>query len=191
MFGQKRAGSVAVTALIVLSVGLLVASCSQPLPGVPNVSSASPTKASVPSDQEMYASLMASYQAYLDVADQILADGGQSANRIESVSTSAYATDFKTDAAEYASAGLRSVGSTEVKTASLQSWSQDGSGFKVTAYVCDDVTGVDVLNSEGVSVVSPDRDPTTPYEVSFEGATVSPLLVTSRELWMGADFCDE
>ncbi|SMG34509.1 hypothetical protein [Agreia pratensis] len=134
---------------------------------------------------------MASYEAYLKIADQILADGGSSPNRIESVSTSAYAQDFKTDAAEYATAGLRSVGSTAVKTASLQGWSQDKNGFKVTAYVCEDVTGVDVVNSESVSVVSPDRDPTTPYEVSFEGGTLTRLLVTARELWSGVDFCDE
>ena len=191
MFGQKRGASRIAKSAVALAIALALTSCSKNVSDDDYSGTPPATDAADVSDQEIYASLTESYSAYLKVADQILTDGGKSPERIRSVSTEAFASSFAADAEEYASANLRSVGSTAAKTLELQSWTRQSNAFNVTAYVCDDVSGIDVLNGDGSTVVSPDRDPTTPYEVSFEGDSIDQLLVSSKTLWTGTDFCDE
>jgi hypothetical protein len=130
------------------------------------------------------------YDKYLGVADQILTDSGAAPERIQSVATDAFAQDFAEDIAEYVAAGLRAEGSTAVLSFDIQSWNQDGDGYNVTAYICDDVSAVDVLDGNGESIVAANRDPTTPYQVHFEGDDLDELRVSVKDLWTGADFCE-
>jgi hypothetical protein len=141
-------------------------------------------------DETISESTRLAYGNYLRIADQVLAEGGASPNRIEAVTTDEFARSFADQVVEYSSAGLRTVGSSEIKSFDLQSWFMDGTTFTANVYVCDDVSGIDVLNREGISMVSPDRDSITPYAVEFQGDTLDGLVVSAKNLWTGTDFCD-
>lgn len=142
------------------------------------------------SKADVLAGATAAYSRYLVLADQILADGGLAPERIENVASPEFAKQFSSEVAQYSSAGLKTVGATTTKSVELQSWSSSGGLLQVSLYICEDVSGVDVVDASGASVVSPNRDATTPYAVVFEGDDIGSLILDSKDLWTGADFCD-
>jgi hypothetical protein len=142
------------------------------------------------SKADVLAEASAAYGRYLVAADQILADGGLAPERIENFASPEFAKQFSSEVAQYSSAGLKAVGSTMTKSVELQSWSSSGGRLQVSLYICEDVSGVDVVDASGASVVSPDRDATTPYAVVLEGDDIGALILNSKDLWTGADFCD-
>jgi hypothetical protein len=190
MFRQKHTARLVATLTTGMTFCLGLTGCGEETSGT-----SSPTDRSIAPvvpvpDETVSESTRVAYENYLRIADQVLADGGLSPNRIKAVTTGEFAQTFEGEVVEYSSAGLRTVGSTETKSFELQSWFIQGTTFTATAYVCDDVSGIDVLNSEGMSIVSPDRDATTPYAVTFQGDALDELVVSAKELWAGTDFCD-
>lgn len=61
----------------------------------------------------------------------------------------------------------------------------------VSVYACLDVSGVDVLDMSGASVVLPTRANRIPFEVgSIRSPDFEAVLVVARnEIWPGDDFC--
>jgi len=145
------------------------------------------------SDEEALAAAEDAYAAYLAVSDQILNEGGADPERIDGVVTSDIAAIEKAGYLELESAGLRTVGRTTFFGTVLQRFeaaSPDGRDV-VTVYLCSDVSGVDVLDFAGNSVVSPDRPSLTPFEVAFDLADRGEgMLVVSREdPWSDSGVC--
>ena len=171
---------------------LLLAGC---VPREP-VITPEPDPASTPvfaSDDEALAAATEAYARYLEVSDQILADGGASPDRLKTVSTLEWFEKQVPGFEDARDRGLRSVGSTTFDTVSLQQYdskSVDGIGI-VRIYLCIDVSAVDVVDASGNSVVSDTRPDRSAVEVSFdtseEGASI--VLVASVDQWSGQDFC--
>jgi hypothetical protein len=95
---------------------------------------------------------------------------------------------------DFARRGYRSVGQTKYDNLRLESYDGavlDGSGI-LRIYVCSDVSRVDVLDSTGKSVVSPNRPARTPFEVGFDlrPAPTRTLVVSSEDVWDGGGVCD-
>jgi hypothetical protein len=190
MFHQKHAVHLLPKAAAVLVACIAITACGVHTPTTPSTKTSTGTSESRVPNEAVSESTRSAYKNFLQVADQILTDGGTSPERIETVTTRAFAEIFTADVVEYATAGLRTVGSTETQSFNLQSWSTVDRKIVATTYVCDDVSGIDVLNSEGASIVSSDRDATTPYVVAFEGDALDELVVSAKDHWTGADFCD-
>ena len=190
MFRQKHTVRNAKVLMITFAIAFHVGGCTMndPVDSITDETRASTSRPSVP-DKEILESAKSAYDRYLAVADQILADGGNSSDRIDAVASDEYAETFALDAAEYSAAALRTVGTTEIKFIELQSWALDDDGFSISTYVCDDVAGIDVLDAEGKSVVSSERDSVTPYQVRFQGKSLDELTVSAKDYWTGADFC--
>ena len=145
------------------------------------------------SDEEALAAAEEAYGAYLAVSDQIAQDGGANPDRLAAVVGPELAAIEKAGYSELQNAGLRTVGSTSFYGAILQRFdteSPDGRDV-VTVYLCSDVSGVDVLDSAGKSVVSPDRPALTPFEVAFDlaGGVVMTLVVSRKEPWPESGVC--
>lgn len=130
-----------------------------------------------------------SYAAYLKVSDQVYSDGGLGSERIDAVAHGSAAHDFKNAAADLAARQLRTVGSTTIDSVRIQNVEKLSDGkISITAYLCSDVSAVDVIDSEGVSRISPDRNARTPYEIVVD---LEPprFFVSSRVVWVGDNFC--
>ncbi|HAM26286.1 MAG TPA: hypothetical protein DCP11_06130, partial [Microbacteriaceae bacterium] len=155
-----------------------------------------PTPSSTPlfaSDADALEAATGAYAAYLKVSDQILMDGGVNPERIASVATKSWAAIQMASFAKERDRGWRSTGGSTFDGLTLQQ-QETTSRMRVpviTAYVCVDVSAVDVFGRDGVSVVSEDRPDRSPVEVSFELAesTSKTLLVADESSWSGPGVC--
>jgi hypothetical protein len=143
------------------------------------------------SDSAALAAAKASYEAYSAVADQILADGGEGADRIDAVTTGSLQKSERQDSQNFASKGYRALGSSKVAKVILESTKPGASASTkeaVTAYVCLDISAVDIVDRSGTSVVAPGRSPLVSYEVGFD-LVRSRLLPSREEKWTSTDIC--
>lgn len=174
-----------VAALAVAAVGALTG-C---VPGKPAVTPAPTSTSGSPvfaSDEEALAAAEEAYRAYTRISDQILNEGGVGPERILDVASGEFGEQESVGLAEFASNGWKSTGSSDVTNFVAQSVNLDGSPV-VIAYVCVDVSAVNVVDSTGISVVSATRPDTQAFEVTFDGATS--LLPIAREVWSGGGVC--
>jgi len=138
------------------------------------------------SEDEALAAATEAYAAYTAVSDAILNEGGINPERLEAVATG---DDLEINLAAFrqsASQGVHSVGQTQFDSVVLQRvLEQSDDGLEVvTLYLCEDVAGVDLLDSKGSSLVAPERPNRVPFEVSFslQGGV---LLVSRKDPWPG------
>ena len=137
------------------------------------------------SDEEALAAAEVAYGEYEIVSDTIFSEGGVQPERLEEVAAGDFLVDSIHGFENVQSQGLRSVGSSKFDQVTLQQFdpTSAGGGIVVT-YLCEDVSEVDVLNSDGESVVSVDRPDRTYFQVTFDLADDGKtLLVSGREVW--------
>ena len=173
-------------ALALVLVGCTGAPSATPTPA-PTETAAEPIFAS---DEEALAALSASYSDFLAVATTVTNDGGADPERLDSVAAGQALAEEAAAAQRFADDGLRTIGSTGFRVEELQSVEVDPSrGTVVTAYVCDDLRGLDLINSSGTSLVVEGRVVDIPYTVVVEGTTVDDLKVSEKQLWQRENFC--
>ena len=170
---------------LVLVAALAVSGCTPDRPApVPSVSqSGTPLFAS---DEEALAAAEEAYAAYLAVVDGVLANGGADIERLASVAVGDQLVADKKEIEEAARLGLHSTGTTTFDSLTLQRYELHEFHPAVVAYLCQDVTSVDVLDSSGRSVVDSTRSNRIRYEVSFDASSVDlapALLVSNQVLW--------
>jgi hypothetical protein len=144
------------------------------------------------SDEEALAAAEEAYRAYNAVVDDITQDGGNNPERLLDFASQELYESQVDGFTSLVNTQRRSVGEIQVDGFQLQSF--DPSATKgedvVFIYVCVDVSGVDLLDKHGVSVVSSDRQTRLPFEVAFRGnERSSTLIVTKEEFWTGNNFC--
>ncbi len=154
----------------------------------------SPTPKATPVFSSDAAALKAAekaYAAYSRTADLILADGGARPGRIDKVTTGELTDKEHKGSSDFASKGYHSIGVTVVRSMKLESANlkaRPGTRAAVATYVCVDVSGVDVIDPTGKSVVPPGRSNTLSYEVTFD--LVGRMLLPSRqEPWDSGGVC--
>ncbi|MFZ2963914.1 MAG: hypothetical protein WA006_04430, partial [Rhodoglobus sp.] len=123
------------------------------------------------------------YAAYLAVSNQVFAEGGSRPERLNSVATGEFLADEKAGFETVLANGWRSTGHTTFRDVVLQSYSPGSSNGIIGIYLCEDVSGVDVMDASGVSVVSPSRPETTTMQVIFDLGAGDALLISSKEAW--------
>lgn len=164
--------SVATAALVVVALG----ACSNdgndpeasPSASQSTSSSPAPTTPTPPSESEI-ASEAASdvVRAYFATVDQVRQDAKRPETDLEAVASSTQLTAQKRLLKNQRESGRRQVGDTKVIEISVESVSRDD---PATAYVdvCWDVSGVDILDADGKSVVTDGRKDVgwTPFVVT-------------------------
>ncbi|TFB92808.1 hypothetical protein [Cryobacterium sp. HLT2-28] len=167
---------------------LALAGCAPPAPQAP-----SPTATDAPvfaSDAEALAAATEAYAAYLALSDQISREGGADSNRMAALVSKDVLDEELSGFDQFRSAGAHSVGETTFSVAKLQSAEYTTSRRTIISlYICEDVSGVDVLDATGASLVSAERNPITPFEVRFEMSQRSSLVLAERSAWAGETFC--
>ncbi|TAL41942.1 MAG: hypothetical protein EPN91_09425 [Salinibacterium sp.] len=135
------------------------------------------------SQEEAVAAAEDVYGRYVKIADQIFVDGGEHPERLEAVATGGYLRALLHGFARVRAEGQHSTGGTRFRDFSLQSYRPNGTTGILTAYVCEDISKVDVFDDQGDSVVSPTRPDTTIFQVAFDLGTDGNLRLSSREVW--------
>lgn len=165
--------------LLVLPVALITG-CVADSPPTPT-----PTTPPAPrfaSDEEALAAAEEAYGAYLAVSDQVIRDGGVGVERLrEFLSEELFAAE-KADMERLQADGLRGVGFTTF-TLTLQRHDHQS----LSAYVCDDQTQSDLLDSAGNSVVNPEGLRRIAFELEFDPS--DEMRMTRKDQWNGGGVC--
>jgi hypothetical protein len=171
---------------VTLVAAMMLSGCVEARP----VAAGSPSPIASPifaSEEEALAAATEAYAAYVRVSDEVFADGGLNPERMELVATG---IQLATDLAGFRKAlltAVRSTGGTTFQPLQLQKYDEnsDHGHSIVVAYLCEDVSMVDVVDSQGVSIVSAARPNVVSYEVRFDtnGDMPKSLLVSGKEPW--------
>jgi hypothetical protein len=184
-----RTAGLALVLLVAAALSGCVASKRSVLPDP--LPSATPIFAT---DEDALAAAKDAYAAYLAVSDAILADGGARPERLLDVATESVFESEASGFQKFADRGWHSLGSSKAEIQSVQSYDPLATGGRslITVYACIDVAGVDVLDMNGVSVVSASRPDKTPFQTSFDlkATGEDSLMVSAKDAWTGSDFCN-
>lgn len=179
---------------IALAAALAVATFSGCAPTPPPIT-VPPQPTSTPlfaTEEEALAAAEEAYRRFQLVTDQVLSDGGVGAERIETVASGDLEADEKRAYAEFEMEGLRTSGSAQVVSFTAQEVNlmAANGAVAVSAYICLDVSGVDVLDSTGASRVSAGRPALQAFEVSFNyDESEGTLVPVDRIPWDGGGVC--
>lgn len=124
------------------------------------------------------------YAVYLNLSDQILAQGGVDPGRLQRVATGEALRQLKKQFSTYSKRQWHASGETMFDSMKVQG----RSALTVTVYVCDDVSNVAVVDASGKSLLSADARTRTPVVAQFVQHGER-LLLASKTTWTGSDFC--
>jgi hypothetical protein len=185
-----RPAKLAVLALVVVALSGCVPTPPPVVPTAPPTPAATPVFAS---NAQALAAAKAAYEKYLAVSDEIFDDGGENPDRLLTVATPAVLKFEMPGFEEEKSKDRRTTGASTIDQIVLESYfPNSASGVEiVTVYACVDVSNVDVLDSDGHSVVPHDRPDALTFESTFDLRSPSSdtLILSSERLWTGASIC--
>lgn len=175
----------------VLLAVLLLAGC---VPGEPVVTP-EPDPDVTPvfaSDEEALAAATEAYARYLEVSDQIAADGGADPDRIRPLVSADRLVVERQQYQALSESGNHQEGSATFDGVQLQQVSyEDGNSSVIVLYLCLDLSNTKLVDIEGHDITPSDIDLRTPFEVSLRGSSSSPLalIVERMERWSGSGVC--
>ena len=141
------------------------------------------------SEEEALAAAEDAYQAYLDVSNAVAQAGWVDTSLLEKVERGDALADEVETASSFAAKGYRQLGSSTFDSVELQQLEDLGAGsVNLVVYLCLDVSGVDVVDPTGSSVVAPSRPDRQALEVEMDDADGT-LKLNRSEAWSGASFC--
>ena len=141
------------------------------------------------SDEEALAAAEVAYGEYLKVSNEITADGGEGAERIERLLSADRDQATLGNFDEYVSRRIHTTGSSSFDSMDLQQLIDSGDGEATVAlYLCLDVSEVRILDSNG-NDVTPARQERLPLEIQYEATPGPTLKLLASDLWTGDDFC--
>ena len=147
------------------------------------------------SDEEALAAAEVAYGEYLKVSNEITADGGEGAERIEPFVSNVYFESAAAGFGTYQTDGLRTEGTTSLESAKLQQREDQGTGpARIVVYACVDISKIRVLNSLNKDVSPANKQVPVPFELDFEAIKTEnqiDMRLNGSELWSGANFCTE
>ncbi len=169
--------------LAVAACAPLMTGCAQSGPvATPHVSAG--VKPLFASDADALAAATKAYAAYLQITDQLLNDTAADPDQLQTVATGEQLNADLKAVSQMREGGFRGTGATKFEDAKLQQYVPNDDIGTVAIYVCDDITGTDLLDSKGNSTLTSTRATRTRYEVIFD-AVGEPkrLVVETKEKW--------
>jgi hypothetical protein len=159
----------------------------------PKPAPASTSDAPFADEDEALAAARLTYERYISTANQIMAENGDSPERIDQVATPQIAAIEREGFQSFADRELMIGGQSTIEKSVLQSYepgAADGKGV-ISAYFCVDASQVTLTDVTGASIVSPTRPDQATFEASFDLSTDSAtaLLLASNDPWGGEGIC--
>lgn len=179
--GERRAVTVAAvlwcTAATVVLVGCTPEAAPTPLP--------LPTATGFASDEEAFAAAEATYRAYVDALNDVDLADPSTFEPVRGWLTGEALSESDRSLSGLRAQQLRVVGETAIHRIAPQLVYRDG----VTIQACLDVTAVDLLDSDGESVVAHDRPDRQPLEVRLVIASTPTGLQISHSESVASEVC--
>lgn len=170
------------TAIASLSVVALLSGCT---PAKPYDKTATSTSSPTPvfaSEEEALAAAEEVYRSYLAMSDLIAQEGGVDPERIDPYVVGEFRESTLAGLTNFQSNGYRSVGNTLLDSFKIQVFDSQSSDETLIAYACQDISGVDVVDTQGVSVVKSGRINRLLLEVTF-ASTGETFRIAAQEPW--------
>lgn len=188
-YPQRMRLALAATALgITLLSAAGLAACSSDGPVRPRTPAPSATPVFA-SEEEALAAAEALYGEYSFLTNAIGQEGWVNVDALTAYVRGRALVNELESAAAFRGKGWRQVGDSTHDSIQLQRWVDQGrGGVEIVFYVCLDVSAVDVVDSDGSSVVSESRPSRQPLEVTVDDSE-DQLKISEVEPWTGADFC--
>lgn len=178
-----------VTASLAVGLALSLVACagSDPEPTAqPSKSDPAPVFAS---DEEAFAAGEAAFERFIETMRAVSDSGGSDRSGLEDVATGSALKDALEAADGYASSGWHTSGESVVEVHDRVRYVEaPGRGAVVEMYFCEDISGVDVLDSSGKSVVG-DGETLIPRQLVIEGT--SPQGMKVSEWSARGTFCQQ
>ena len=170
-----------------VAVAMVFAGCG----GAPPELEPSPTRtAQEPvfgSLDEAFDAAIAAYQRYLDVWNQIAAEGGAAPERLSAVTEDgellAQEREFFSGLVEH---GLYVTGEVVFRNARLMQY--DDASALIQMYACSDMSNARLVDGSGIDV-TPERDELIPLLLSFNASASDAVELSESELWDRAGIC--
>lgn len=166
-----------------------VTGCSGPpsAPAVSPTSTRTPYEPTFASLDEAFQAAVDSFSKYVDVSNQIGAEGGVEASRLLTVVVdNDWAAEELATFNEMETYGTRLEGGMTFTKPRLFQY-QDVDDL-IQMYACADVSGAQIVNEAGENV-TPERQDTIPLLVSFSITATTAVLVSKVEVWDRAGIC--
>jgi len=139
------------------------------------------------SEEEALAAAEVAYRAYSEMSELVLSEGGKGPARLAAVATGLFLDVSIQGAESFEEHRYRQVGATSFDSPILQVYDPSSALGIVTIYVCDDASGVDVVDASGASVVAAGRQNRTLFQATFDLVNSDHLLISGREVWNGGE----
>jgi len=151
---------------LALAVGLLALTACTEVEPAPPPSSTPPV---FENEEQALAAVTETYQEFMRISNTILVEGGVDVDRIDVIVGDELAEFEHGSLIELATAGKTLVGAPTLVATSVSDWyaQPDAAGVIAIGTACMDLTPVDVLDSNGNSVVAPDRPRTRTWSVKI------------------------
>jgi hypothetical protein len=173
-----------------LLAAVTLAACTQPDPG--------PTQSPVPtakhtpafaSDAEALKAATDAYAAYLKMSDTIFSEGGADPERIRPFVSKHMEAREVSGYKDFEKRRWKSVGDSTFDHVRVQQI-DSRNRVPITLYLCLDVSGVDVVDASGKSVVSAKRPDRSPVVAVFDIREADRrIVVDSVDPWVGETVC--
>jgi hypothetical protein len=170
--------------LPVAALALALAACTACTSPAPAPTPVATTKPVLENEEQALAAVTSAYEEFQRLSTLILSEGGSGPERIEAVASPSLSTIEREAFAEVARDGLTVTGEPRVQSVQVLSWFgyPDAIGVIASAALCVDISAVDVLASDGASLVGADRPASSSWVAEFalrEGQDA--LVVHSRD----------
>jgi len=186
--GMRRAAIVLAALAVVLSLGGCFAD-EEPVPTTTPVPSATPIFAT---EEEALAAAEEAYKAYLELSDEVGAEGGHGVDRLIPYVTEGQLEDERQSFKEYEAEGISTRGSTGLVEFQLQQAPISEMGVtKLFAYACLDASEIRVFDKNGAELSTPNRPEKQTFQVDFElrPEVADQFLLNGMEIWDGEGIC--
>ena len=176
-------------ALVALAIALVVplAACTEAT-RIPDAEPSSELAPLFASDEEALAAATAAYEEFLAVLDAALEEPSIEKADLERVSGGQALSSASESIRQFSDEGLRISGPRAIGSAQLQQHSSDQDGAEVTAYFCEDITDVLLLDADGASLTQPDRPDYSVFEATIEFTNYGGRVV-ERDFWSNESSC--
>ncbi|WP_292726967.1 DUF6318 family protein [Microbacterium sp. UBA837] len=160
-----RAASIVIAAM--LAVGAL-AGCG------PTAPTPTPTPTGFASEEEAFAAAEATYRAYVDALNQVDLSDPSTFDEVYRWTTGDANAAIRTSLSSMAAESWTVSGESTVTVVELSPTDDDNNQDKVSLAVCVDVSGVNVIDADGISQVESDRRDEEPLTVSLKYSASAP-----------------
>tara|TARA_R110002124_G_scaffold107561_5_gene260031 strand:- start:4687 stop:5241 length:555 start_codon:yes stop_codon:yes gene_type:complete len=136
-------------------------------------------------DEEALAAAEEAYAEFVDISNNILNEGGAAPERIKAITAGEFADRTLESYTDFGLEGKKSIGDARFDSAVLQRYSPGGGNREIiTIYLCHDVSEVELLDAQGVSLVKSDRQNRVRLQVTFDfDDTDQTLRISERDVW--------